>query len=347
MRARQVLLISLLAAAISVPLVLRSAEGPGRQAVQEVSYGRWADGFVACAGGVMTDAVLATDAAQECLLAVMLDAVDAGAIWEMQEQLELQIAETPALFSACHDIGHEAGRRAYERDPDIGRLIAENMSVTCAYGLGHGVLDGFAAALPGPDGFRAAAEACALKDGMAAGLCADGIGHSAWSATEDLPLAVSYCEMLPPGGARAACAEGIIMQIYEPAGFDAAATLEQAFAELPEVCAGWPSDDPETRSGCSTGAGYIYTRNAWKLEVAVRNREPSAAAAQEGIVREVARAGDLCRRHHDEKAVLDCLGSVAIQVPHSLYENEMLLEAACSGLGDRATLCLSWQHVVS
>lgn len=293
----------------------------------------------------MTENVLQSPDVQGCLLQVMLDAVEAGEVWEMQAQLEMQIEETPALYYACHDIGHLAGRRAYELAPDIGRLIVNNPSATCAYGIGHGVLDGFGDDSPGYEEFRAAADACATKEGMSAWLCADGIGHAAWEASGDLAQASVYCELLDYW-ARAACSEGIMMQIYEPAGSGLMESPESVFAELPGVCESWPSSDKDVIRGCHAGAGYLYTREAWFLESVMVGGQRDRESAQLAIVDKLVRAGDLCRMHHDQFGVDACLGSVAKQVPYSLYEEESLFERACAALGSMEALCLSWNPVV-
>lgn len=323
---------------------MRSASTAGEAGVGDSS---WAERFVSCAAGVMTDVVLSSPQVQGCLLEVMLDAAETGRIWEMQAELEEQISKTPALFAACHDIGHKAGRRAYELTPDIGRMITENDSVTCAYGLGHGVLDGFADDFPSREDFAAAASACSSKEGASAGLCADGIGHAAWSAARDLGTAVSYCDLIPYESGRAACSEGIVMQIYEPAGFLPSEDLARGMKELPEVCSSWPSTDGDTVMGCHTGAGYIYTREAWKMEGMVRNGHGDRGSLQDGIVEVLVAAAELCQRHGSLKGVSDCFGSVAIQVPHSLYESEDALSRACAPLAGSEDLCLNWKHIVS
>lgn len=333
------------AAAAAVVFSPWSVYGGGTSAAEEPD---WSQRFVDCAGGVMTHAVLESESVQGCILDVMLQAAEEGQVWDMQAALERQIEATPAIYDVCHNMGHLVGRRAFELDPDIARLVGDNPSATCAYAIGHGVFDGFAESDPTPEGFRAAANACASKQGVEAGLCADGIGHAAWSSSHDLATAVSYCTMLPPGDMRAACSEGIIMQIFEPAGFASSTyDLERAFSELPLLCERWPSSDADSVAGCHMGAGYMYTRVSWQLESRVRCCEVDVAELQGLIVQDIGEAAGMCRRHHTGTGVSECLHSVAIQIPHSIYNDLALLEASCHHLGPAESFCLGFEHNVS
>ena len=314
---------------------------------------QWQQAFVDCANGVMTERVLAMPESEKCIFDVMVAAGDAGQLVEMQDALSAQILLTPPLFDACHNAGHKAGQRVFALSGDIQKLLMENTSTTCQYGIGHGLLDGFAASSPTDAEFQAAADACVAlrKSGNqpAFAFCSDGLGHAAWESTKELSGAVSRCAMVTEDEGRSACAEGVIMQIYEPAGFLPSEDIAEAPEQLPAMCRDWPTDDPDLHHGCNSGAGYIYTRPAWKLSFAWRTQNgeealPSPQAAQ--MVQHMKWATDMCRKHTGKEAKSSCLWSISQQTPHVVYQDKELTDLVCGLQGEWASRCENWQHTL-
>jgi len=350
---RLVLLLALVGlAVVSLAAVLTGGTtfgGPAQRPVAE-----WQQGFRDCAGGVMTEENLVRDEVQSCFYRLMVTAIEAGQMLDVQTALAAQITETPDLFSACHTIGHKVGQHAFRKYRDIAKLIEMNESATCQYALGHGVLDGFAFSNPSEEDFAAAAESCVnlrFKNDeahRAYKLCSDGLGHAAWTATKNVPDAVRRCAMLQDELGREVCGEGIVMQIYEPAGTDPSRDIDRAFEELPKICASWP-DKAETLVGCFSGAGYIYTRDAWVLHFN-RGDTPGARLSEAQATRMVEimrRAAEGCRDHEPVGGLGHCLSSVAQQQPPSVYSDDALTTAVCSLLGEYEKRCREFRFQVS
>lgn len=310
----------------------------------------------ACGNGVMTAQVLGSDEYQGCLYALMTHAADTGQLAELQDALSAELEQTPALANHCHDTGHRAGEYAFKLNPDIYTQLMDNSRVTCAYAIGHGLLDGFARSDPDRADFAAAATACNEweddRDSHVGGFCADGLGHAAWDVTNDLDAAVERCALLEHGHNQKACGEGIIMQIYQPAGFLAENELKGDLDTLPELCSSWPTPagSEEVKVGCFTGAGYIYTRAAWTLAVAW-SRDTDRAPLDSGIARQLrdalADAADRCGRHAQDEGELPCLRSVAWQIPEQVYDHPDLLSEVCALLGEHETTCREHVHVAA
>ena len=310
--------------------------------------------LVACSDGDMSEGRLIEKDVQDCYYRVMTLAVRAGQMMDVQTALAEQIEATPGIYSACHSVGHRVGKEAFAKYGDVAELIRVNDTTTCQYAFGHGILDGFAFSDPSDEEFRAAAEACVgmrllgVEGNKVYKLCSDGLGHAAWSSTGEIWGAVARCRMLDDPLARATCGEGIIMQIYEPAGDEPSRDITKAWFEMPQLCISWP-DSGETREGCYSGSGYVYTRPAWVLHYQ-RNVSPGGVldAGQRDRMRSLMlEAARLCGDHADPAGVSLCLRSVSQQVPPSVYEDVELTDAVCSSLTGFESACREFRIDVS
>lgn len=310
--------------------------------------------LVACADGDMSEGRLIEDDAQDCLYRVMSLAVKAGQMMDVQAALAAQIQESPGLYAACHSVGHRVGQEAFAKYGDIAELIRRNDTTTCQYAFGHGILDGFAFSDPSDAVFQEAADACVgmrllgSEGNKVYKLCSDGLGHAAWSSTEDLGRAVARCRMLDDELARATCGEGVMMQIYEPAGTEPSRDITRAAAEVPQICLSWP-DLGETRDGCFSGSGYVYTRAAWVLHYQRNTSVGGTLDAEQRLRMQelMLEAADLCTNHPEPRGVKICLESMAQQVPPSVYEDEELTDTVCTALGHAEARCREFRFVVS
>jgi hypothetical protein len=343
--------VALLLLALLLPaayLGWRRADNP-----TQLTAAGWQERFLTCHRDPSDLQSLRAGVTSLCVLQVMKDAVDTDNLLEMQDGLALATTTNPALGNICHTPGHQAGQYAYAKTKDISALILGNRSAICFYAIGHGVLDGFAAAGPDDSEFRAAARACESIDmsgrstestSQVLGLCADGIGHAAWSSTKDPVAAALRCGFLTVEINQSACGEGVIMQIYEPAGSEASGDIYRASVELPSFCANWPGN-AATRLGCYSGAGYIYSRPAWAFS---HNRARSLTEAFTGDERRQLRtlvlsAVDNCRAHPAQEGVSRCLWSLAQQTPPAVYLDRPLLEEVCAQYGEWAEKCRTFR----
>lgn len=304
--------------------------------------------FVTCGRGDMSVRNLLSPAAQACILEVMLSAADAGHLALMQEALVSQISKTPGLYNACHNAGHQAGQRAFKNSGDIAALIRANTTATCNYAVGHGVLDGFAFSNPTDQQFLLAAQACDyMRDRgnqPVFGLCTDGLGHAAWTSTENVTDAAARCDLLIYADGRSACGSGIIMQMYEPAGTTPTHDLAAAVHEIPVLCTNWVGDY-DTKLGCYSGAGYLYTRPAWVLNYSRTDADAEKLTPAESRQMLVifTFAATKCRAHPEGYGVSTCLQSISQQVPPVIYSNPPLFASICALLGEWAEMCKTFR----
>lgn len=300
-----------------------------------------------CTNGVMTLMALRTPEAARCMTEVSTRAVESGGIKEIQEALDLISQEVRGFQQICHDIGHYAGRSAYIPGSDIKELLGQ-ATEACIYGFGHGVMDGIAASRPTLAILRETAEACADFDGARAGLCADGIGHLAWASTHDLEVAVAICDYIPYESRlhRGQCGEGIVMQIYDPAGFLPSAEVSDAPAELLELCDSWPPEPADIREGCYTGAGYVYMLPVSYIFHLWASGSMRSGEAEELMVKTTTEAAHLCSLHTREDGVDLCERGVYYQVPATAHMlSEGAKERMCSVLrGDNPRLCMEYSQ---
>lgn len=331
---------------IALVLVVSSAAIATFVLRPHTSSGTWAEKLVNCAAGEMTEKVLQTPPVQNCMLEVMKQAAVSGQVLQMQEQLQAQIERTPALYAACHDISHQAGRLAFALAGDPIALLADNTSTTCQYGIGHGLLDGFAASRPSAAQYAAVAAVCSelAVDGQpataAVDLCVDGMGHVAWDTTKDVSAAAHRCALFANSGQAATCTVGVIMQKFEPSGTDLA-DVNIAAKELIGICANW--DEPSgTISGCFAGAGYIYSRPAWKLHNAISQSNGPLSPSRDQVDRLkdlLLDAARLCAGHGPGAEA--CYGQLAVQVPPSLRVNPDTVAVVCAALGPAEPTCVA------
>lgn len=293
----------------------------------------------------MTFAALSSDSAQACLEAQMRQAFEAGGLGVVETALEQEIKRSPDLYYACHNLSHRVGAYAYQVTRDAGALLRQATRGSCAYGLGHGVLDGFADDQPTAAAYAQVAQACSdirRQPGNERVICADGLGHAAWKIAQDMPGAVRLCALLPTGEGRRECGEGVVMQVYEPAGSTPDLDAPLAPDSLVSLCGTWETSDPELLAGCASGAGYIFTRPAWRLEVEWLNENGQQAPLDSETHAEMAdlmgQASSACKSLEDEFQSA-CLQSMAIQLPITVQRDRELAQTVCAQLGEWAEMC--------
>jgi len=342
----------LLGALVAGLLVLRTFSGPAAPSTVE----GWSDRFETCSGDRDDVMFLMTEPGQSCLLDAMKLGVDSGDLTMVQEGLSLAIERNPNIYMACHTPGHKAGQYAFAKYRDIAELILLNKEDSCQYAFGHGILDGFALSLPDDAEFKRAAEACESIDmtghspeetGVVLGLCADGLGHAAWTSTNDPVGAALRCGFLSKEENQKFCGEGVIMQIYEPAGTAPSGDVSKAAAELPNFCANWPGNDA-TAKGCHSGAGYVYTRPAWALYYTVSTGSSSrlTGESREKMRKLLLAAVDSCNRHSSPAGVSSCLESMAQQTPPVVFLDDSLVDEVCPSYQEWEDKCRNFRFRV-
>lgn len=338
MRSRRALLLLLPLIGLVVTFVATQFSGFSSPNVPSSVQG-WAESFEKCSGDRDDAVFLLTEAGQDCIYSVMKNGVDTGDLTLVQEGLSLAIQRTPSIYMACHTPGHQAGQYAFKKSGDIAELILANKEDSCQYAFGHGILDGFALSRPDDATFKAAAAACesidmtghsAEETSLVLGLCADGLGHAAWTSTNDPVAAAVRCGFLSREENQKFCGEGIIMQIYEPAGTAPSGDVSKAAGELPAFCANW-AGKPATSQGCHSGAGYVYSRPAWALYYTVA---PGASTRLTGEGREkmkklLVQAAESCKQHLSSAGVSSCLESLAQQTPPVVFLDDSLVDEVC------------------
>jgi hypothetical protein len=300
---------------------------------------------------------------RECIVEnVLRGQVANGNVTNMNLALADIVQEHREFWGPCHDIMHSAADHGAKTPTQVLDLIRKIDLPSCQGGLVHGLLDAFAKLSPSQEDFIALGAACSeyyknsgssndskvqSNMSMLYAYCTDGAGHAAWESTQDLRSAIDACNALNEAPGRASCAEGVLMQIFEPANGTPVHSVEESFTIIPEMCATWPDNTPtrDTLVGCNTGAAYIYTRPAWHLHSyfagQVGTSEPTeipsdvSAKMQEHIDKAI----DLCIKYHTSA----CLKSIGHQLPTSLFADQAATKRLCGRLGEFETYCLEDQ----
>lgn len=311
------------------------------------TYLEYSESMLDCSKGVKDIKIMLSSDVLACVTSIMENAVRSKKLYVLEKAIAHAITIEPLFFEACHNTGHVAGRYAYGAYGDIEELLL-NIDSTCQYALGHGILDGFADSMPDETLYFKAARAClAITDAVTAGFCGDGLGHVAWSSTGDISAAVRRCAYLSTPNLEEACGEGILMQIYEPAGFEPSSTLANAINEIPSMCARWPlASKPSSVNGCYRGAGYVFSRylvkssRIWELE------QTMTPELRDTVLTNIEYAINGCKLLQGDSAVRECNFSLARQYPPVVHYDQRMQDAACLPLGEWTNLCQTWKVTV-
>jgi hypothetical protein len=297
---------------------------------------------------------------QECIVEdVLRSQIANGNVGNMNIALSEIVLEHREFWGPCHNIMHNAADHGAETPAQILSLIRIVDLPSCQGGLVHGLLDAFAKLSPSLEDFIALGDTCSeylnlsgrsndneiqRNMSMLYAYCTDGAGHAAWESTKDLSSAVDACNALNESQGRSSCAEGILMQIFEPANGTATYTVEESFSLIPEMCKSWPDTTPtkDTLVGCNSGAAYIYTRPAWHVNSYIIGQtgtsEPEEISANFSTEMQIMldKAIDLCIEHHTPA----CLKSIAHQLPTTLFADQSAIKRLCSRLGEFENYCI-------
>ena len=327
----------LLGLGLYAKLVLRTTT------VEQRTYLEYADTMLGCSKGVYTLELILSNEVQSCILDTMKSAGEALQAAELNEAIAYTIKKQPVFFEICHDLGHPAGRYAYTVYPDITELL-QVLGSTCQYALGHGVLDGFADTKPSELAYMRVVEVCVnIVDPITSSFCADGLGHVAWSSTGDLAMAAKRCSYISKQNLEEACVEGIVMQIYEPAGFAPSQDIANALRDIPSMCANWPqSDRVGNVTGCYKGAGYVFTRNLAKNSKAWDIRQVMDEQLYASVLENISYAVKGCNSLVGANAIDMCNYSLSQQYPSVIHYDKQLEDSACLPLGKWEERCRSW-----
>lgn len=202
---------------------------------------------------------------EDCMSAVFVLAYQANDLGQLLGAVDSVISTDRRLYLLCHPAAHDAARQALElAGPSAVTTLLDTVAVNtaCDWGFGHGVLDAVSELGDDTSIAQNVVRWCDLHhaDLRLYDLCADGVGHYAWSSTKDFAKSVRMCASLGHESGKQACGGGIMMQLFEPARADGTYSLEDAPRLIPELCSRWAAlvPDPSDYSGCGHGAGYIY-----------------------------------------------------------------------------------------
>jgi hypothetical protein len=280
--------------------------------------------------------------------------VNSGNMADLDIGLNKISKNNPTFWLPCHDLLHKAGE-SQVTNLDKGIMLLGNISqATCQGGLVHGVLDGIAGLRLDKNDFEKISRACnnynkhsdSREAGRLVNYCADGAGHAAWSTGKNLEQAVSYCDTMIDRWQSSICAEGIIMQMFEPANDVATYTLDYGYANLYKICSTWPSElaDKPSLAGCHKGAAYVYTRLSRKLDLELNNKNPDlskplADSEKQDLYDSLMFAKNQCDKHTTSEGVSLCYEGISWQIPVMFFLAEDHLNKYCDLLNEHAQTC--------
>ncbi len=204
------------------------------------------------------------EARAACITTSLLAADDDDRLLEHHDELLDMVAATPALHDDCHLALHRVGIMVVDSPGEVPALLDGLRSPLCAWGLGHGIFEGFGGLPATPTQWRAVAEVCEsfLADGAPVGaLCGDGFGHALWDATGSQRPSVDGCASLRGVALQSSCVGGVMMQQLRPADGSRAPRRDLPADEVLALCL----DDPAVIEawfidGCLAGAGYVLVQ---------------------------------------------------------------------------------------
>lgn len=254
--------------AVATLAVSISGTSSGVVAYAPEREGHWRAAVLECSPGVdATMAAYISPDVDNCLRAIFTQALSAGELLSLSMGLRQAIIDDPGLAGACHNAAHATGGIALQ-SADVTTIAATYPYSTCEGGFIHGVLDDWGKTQPPIEDFAAVGKACSNIENLpnadpeSLSNCYHGIGHAAWIAEVDPVKAAELCAVLPGDWAIANCGEGILMDMYTPAGEGIPhRDVRQAPEELPAVCTNWPQPEtPGMVEGCANGAAFTLSR---------------------------------------------------------------------------------------
>lgn len=330
-------------------------EDPGRGTILDASG--WNDRILSCLPPADNtpeqQAAFFEPAVEECLRGVYFTAAEAGQVNAIADATSEVIQDKVLLSMLCHDLAHDSGEMTLQfyKGDIVAAVNAYNGNGTCEGGFLHGITDAWAKGSPPDEEYQAVGEACKREqNGDFYGLCAHGYGHAAWIGRLDPLKAAGLCALLDRPDGRAQCGEGIIMDLYQPAGSNIEhRPLELAREEMPGLCQEWPRPDLEgMHDGCLSGAAYIFAREVFENMGSVDQFKPPFRDIPEEFYANTraasSRAVGFCRGMQGEssKQCQKYLAKFVVWRPSPALAHPDVRAAICSGFDDDLQdMCLS------
>lgn len=138
----------------------------------------------------------------------------------LKESLNLlaQNENYPEVYARCHEVTHFLSRSEYEKLGSIAAVYA-GCNSTCHGGCYHGTLEAYLKEknLDTKGVTRQFSRICGKEEDYNAPIvfneCLHGLGHAAMYVTEaDLPLSLSFCDLLPSQDGKERCYSGAFME---------------------------------------------------------------------------------------------------------------------------------------
>lgn len=276
-----------------------------------------------------------------CIAELLVEATDEHGMRAASDAIARIISEFGEVEWMCHPAAHASGSLAFTKNGNAAETM-KNLNTTCGAGFLHGVLDGFGKSKPPLEDYVTLGEAC-YWEGIAAqpGLCFDGIGHAVWNGTTDVDASARVCASMPEPGARDACTEGVLMQMYDPANEEATFPLEDAPEDLPGICANWPDYRPAGADESRTE--FCYGGTAYLLMLPVTNdhfrRGEKVADNVDYYKARIAELGEQCAAMGPDGVKL-CTETLGRHLAGPLVDHDFeTASALCSVLGEYADGC--------
>lgn len=185
-------------------------------------------------------------AADECLAAVLKEAVDTRSVAQVGLVLEKGRLTDKYIFDMCHSALHTAGEYGLHIGRDIRELILAGSNESCAGGFLHGVFYELPAQKPSEARMIEIAGACNDIEKVSYGAsweCAHSFGHAAFMQKHDVPYAMTLCDHMSTPHFKTSCATAVMMQAFRADWFSGATSKEpvndpmEAITLVPQWCA--------------------------------------------------------------------------------------------------------------
>lgn len=273
----------------------------------------------------------------ECLYDSLVASADAGrAVFTGTTDLLESYSKEDAIFgNICHLAAHDAGSsHAGQTDP-ISAL--ELTSDFCFSGFVHGVFDFLGAADYTVKEWADIAKACERISAQRPMACADGLGHASWDFLKEPSKAFENCEIFNLDDKVSECAEGVVMQMFQPAVVKKSSKVLPLPADKEVICEDLTSIN--LKKGCFLGIGWLLGNEVATASAPYLSQGQYPESNKKDLLKVFMESVDTCLELAEGSS--DCLARFFTSVPYPIWQDRELREMLCESNSLVSRTCFS------
>ena len=237
--------------------------------------------------------------------------------------LESYSKEDAVFGNICHLAAHDAGSfHAKQTDP-VSAL--ELTSDFCFSGFVHGVFDFLGAANYSTSEWQEIAYACEKISSERPMACADGLGHASWDFMQNPEKAFENCEIFTLSDKVAECAEGVVMQMFQPAVVKESSKILPSPKDKKTICK--DLENSSVQKGCFFGIGWLLGNEVATVSAPYLYQGDYPNNQKDNLLRVFTASLDSCMGLAEGSP--DCLARFFTSIPYPIWQNADLRLMLC------------------